>query len=155
MKRIASVLTVALCATTVAVAAGAQAGQSMNETAMDGMTPTTYTGCVEAVNHGRSFVLTHVSDNNMDDMHGDTAMTHDAAMPPKAAADSMDHEAMHMMATAVVLSGRSDLRKHVGERVIVTGTVSKGAPSSGHDDLNTLAVKSLKVVAKACSPDGQ
>jgi len=64
-------------------------------------------------------------------------------------------EATHMMATTVVLSGRSDLRKHIGQKVTVTGALSKGSPSSGRDDLNTLAVKSLKVIAKACSQEAQ
>jgi hypothetical protein len=126
----------------------------MDKAANDDMMKSTYTGCVEAVNHGGSFVLTHISDSHMNEMPGDKSMTHDTMMP-KADADPMDHGASHMMASAVVLSGRSDLRKHIGQRVAVTGTLSKGSPGHGRDDLNTLSVRSLKVVAKACPQEGQ
>ena len=150
MKRISNALAMAACAAVVVSAVSVRAGQSMSKAATDDMMQATYTGCVEAVNHGGSFLLTHVSDRHMDDMHGEKPMAHDAAMP-KAEPDSMDHEAMHMTATAVVLSGKSDLRKHV----TVTGALSKSAASRGRDDLNTLSVKSLKVVAKACSQEAQ
>jgi hypothetical protein len=155
MKRISFFLTIAVCATTVAAAVTVQAGQSMNKSAMDDMMmTTTYTGCVEAVNHGGSFLLTHLDNGHMDDMHGDTSMTHDRTMH-KADADSMDHQAMPKPGTAVVLSGKSDLRKHVGQKVTVTGALSNGSPGSGRDDLTTLSIESFKVVAKTCSQEGR
>lgn len=155
MKRISFFLMIAVCATTVAAAVTVQVGQSMNRPAMDDMMmKTTYTGCVEAVNHGGSFLLTHVDNGHMDDIHGDTSMTHDSTMH-KADADSIDQEAMPMPAAAVALSRKSDLRKHVGQKVTVTGALSKGSPVSGRDDLNTLSIESFKVVAKTCSQEGR
>jgi len=93
----------------------------------------TYTGCVEAVNHGGSFFLTHVSDG------GQHAMK-----------DSMDKD--HMTPNTLVLAGH-DLKKHAGQTVTVTGPVSPGATGTLRGDLKTLAVGSLKVVAKSCSKE--
>jgi len=51
----------------------------------------------------------------------------------------------------VALTGRSDLSKHVGQKVTVTGSVSHGMSETMPNDRDTLAVTSLKVVAKSCS----
>ena len=56
-----------------------------------------------------------------------------------------------MMPSAVVLTGRSDLKKHVGQKVTVTGSLSHGMSETMSNDRDTLAVASLKVVAKSCS----
>jgi hypothetical protein len=65
----------------------------------------------------------------------------------------MSHDGMmedKKMSKDLVLTGRSDLKKHVGHKVTVTGVVSHGESdmSSGRD---MLAVGSLKVVGKSCS----
>ena len=101
----------------------AQAGKDMDKPAMsDSMMKATYTGCVELVNHGGMFLLTHVVDG-------------------------------HQMMTpgALVLTGPANLKKHVGRKVTVMGSLSKGATGTLRSDLDTLTVGSLKVVAKACS----
>jgi len=118
-----------ICTTAIAVMAlcvvvGAESVREMNMM---------YTGCVEAVNHGGSFFLTHVGDGGQ-----------------KAMRDSMDKD--HMTPNALVLAGR-DLKKHVGQTVTVTGPVSPGAMGTLRGDLKTLAVGSLKVVAKSCSKE--
>jgi hypothetical protein len=153
MKMFSSSLTILIGATVATLAAGAQSSKSMDQPAMGAM-KAAYTGCVEAVNHGGAFLLTHVSDGQMAAKHGDMPMKHDRMMQ-KADADSMDHAAMPMLPAAVVLTGRSDLRKHAGQRVAVTGTLSQGSAGSARDDLNTLSVDSLKIVAKACSQEGR
>jgi hypothetical protein len=56
-----------------------------------------------------------------------------------------------MMAKTMVLTGRSDLKKHVGQRVTVTGSLSHGMSETMTTDRDTLTVTSLKVVAKSCS----
>jgi hypothetical protein len=116
----------------VSAAAGAQSGKEMDKPAMGDMRNMTYTGCVESVNHGGAYVLTHVA--------------HDQQM--------MDHDGMkkdHMMPSSLALTGRSDLKKHVGHKVTVTGSVSKGSMDGEmKNDMETLAVTSLKVVGKSC-----
>lgn len=139
MKRIASSLAIVACATTTMLAG-------------DAMT-TTYTGCVEAVNHGATLMLTHVGQGPM------AAKPDDMSMKPEDM--SMKHEDMAMgrdsmqaPPTALALSGRSDLRKHVGQKIEVIGMISKGAANSMRDDLQTLSVSSLKVIAKKCTQEG-
>ena len=95
-------------------------------------------------------MLTHVGDGAMAMKHDDMAMKHD----DMDKAGAMDHDAMHASPMALALSGRSDLRKHVGQKIEVSGTISQGAPNSMRDDLQTLSVKSLKVIAKRCSQEG-
>jgi hypothetical protein len=100
----------------------------------------TYTGCVEAVNHGGTFLLTHIGE-------GGGAM-HDMGGEPKAMKDDMSGPPFKP--TALVLSGRAHLTKQVGKRVAITGAVEKGTADSLRSDLDTLRVDSLKVVAKSC-----
>lgn len=122
-----------MLSTTLAVAvsaiASAQSDKMKSDTMKDDKMAMamTYTGCIESVNHGAEFLLTHVMD-------GHEAMTHDG-----------------MMANALALTGRSDLKKHVGQKVTVKGSVSHpmaGAMANAHDQLT---VSSMKVVAKSCS----
>ena len=109
----------ALVVIAVSTAVNAQSGKEMNESKMGDKMKMTYTGCVEAVNHAGSFLLTHVGDD-------------------------------HMMSTAIALIG-SDLKKHVGQKVTVTGSRLHAMSDAMPNDRDTLAVTSLKVVAKSCS----
>jgi hypothetical protein len=56
-----------------------------------------------------------------------------------------------MMPTAVFLAGRSDLKKHVGQKVTVTGSLAHDMSETMPNNKVTLAIASLKVVAKSCS----
>lgn len=154
MKRIllgASILSVALATTVWA--------QSKDTMRMDkGMAPMTgnaaYVGCIESVNHGARFILTHVSDG--------TAMN-DTMKKPDSKMESMKHDDMKDMKHDDMKSGDRmgmmapesfalkttavDLRKHVGQKVSLTGTRAEG---EGADMTPTLTVSALKVVAKSC-----
>jgi len=118
----------------VGTAASAQSGKDMGAPMQGDKMTTTYTGCVEVVNHGGAFLLTHVGDDHEKGMKNDMAMPSD-----------------HMMPSTVALTGSSDLKKHVGQKVTVTGSLSTGSMGTMRDDLHTLTVSSLKVVAKSCS----
>jgi hypothetical protein len=136
----------------LSAAPGAQSGKEMAEPAGDPM-GRMYTGCVESVNHGGTFVLTHVSDGRQ--MTGHDGMKKDTTMDQKSepAVASDVHMAL-MMPRSLVLTGSSDLNKHVGQKVTVTGPVSKGTMDGGlKNELDTLTVGSLKVVAKSCKQD--
>ncbi len=135
MKRMWST---AIVVAAMSSAAAAQSGREMSKSAMTETMATTYRGCVEAVNHGGTFMLTHVGDDHMGAIHDDTMKKKD--------------ENMHAMAPgAVILVGKSELKKHVGQKVSVTGSLSKGSMNTTRSDLETLTVSSLKVVAKSCS----
>ena len=136
----------------VSAAVSAQSGKDTNEPKMGDTMNMTYTGCVEAVNHGGSFLLTHVADDHQTMMHHDGMMKSDSEMAKKDEPRvSNEMYGDHMMSSAVVLTGRSDLMKHVGQKVTVTGSLSHGMPDRMPNDRDTLAVASLKVVAKSCS----
>jgi hypothetical protein len=94
----------------------------------------TYTGCVEAVNNGGEFVLTHVEE------------THRMSMPASA-----HNPADQMMSHVVTLTGRSSLKKHVGQKVMVAGSLSHGMPDAAPNRRDILALTSLKVVMRSCS----
>ena len=137
----------------VSAAVNAQAGKAMTEPTMGDTMNMTYTGCVEAVNHGGSFLLTHVADDHHTMMHHDEMMMKsDSEMAKKDdPGASNDMHGDHMMPSAVVLTGRSDLKKHVGQKVTVSGALSHGMSDAMPNDRATLAVASLKIVAKSCS----
>jgi hypothetical protein len=135
---------------------GAQSGKMAGEPMMHDSMKQTYTGCVESVNHGAKYVLTHVADGDR------MAMSHDAmkksdgmmkdsgAMKDAPAAGAMHGD--HMAPSAVALAGRTDLNKHVGQKVTVTGAIAKAmVDGEMKDQLDTLTVSSLKVVAKSCN----
>jgi hypothetical protein len=132
----------------VSAAVSAQSGKEMPGDKMN----MTYTGCVEAVNHGGSFLLTHVADDHQTMMHHDGMMKSDSEMAKKDEPRvSNEMHGDHMMSSAVVLTGRSDLKKHVGQKVTVAGSLSHGMSEAMPNDRDTLVVASLKVVAKSCS----
>ena len=161
MKTLSNTLIGIVAAASVA---SAQSHKQMDH-AMGDMT-TTYVGCVETVNHGASYVLTHVSDEAMA-AHGD--MAKDGAMmkmkddAPKMKDDAMmkkdepmmksEDAAMNhaSMAPAALRLTGIDMRKHVGQRLRVTGVVSKASGSGMPGDFDTLKASAVKVVAKSCS----
>ena len=132
------ILGAAIVAFAVTAVVDAQSATNMEKPPNDGMMNMTYTGCVEAVNHGATFMLTGV-DGGALPMPGGPAMKHDDAMPSKP----------------IVLTGASAVRKHVGQKVAVTGTLSNGARGTMRQDLSTLTVRTLKVVAKSCAQEGR
>jgi hypothetical protein len=114
-----------ICAAIVVAALSAAAGaNSANEMNM------TYTGCVVSVNHDGAFFLTHVNE-----------------VGHKAMKDNMNTD--HTAPARLALAGR-DLKKHVGQQVTVTGPVSTSTMATMSGDFKTLAIGSLKVVAKSC-----
>ena len=149
----------AIVVVSVSAALGAQSSADMNKAAKSDTMKTTYTGCVEVVNHGGSFLLTHVGDDAKASMHGNMAMHDGAGKMETADAGKMEQAPMAMDdgkmeamgANVVALTGSSELKKHVGHKVAVTGTVTHGAMGTMRNDLSTLTVSSLKVVAKSCS----
>jgi hypothetical protein len=133
-------------------AVSAQSGHEMAASMMGDKANLTYTGCVESVNHGGTYLLTDVAHDHETAMGRDSMMKKDAAMTMKdGTAASSDMHEDHMMPTSLILTGSSDLKKHVGQKVTVTGAVSKASMDGGmKDDHDTLTVASLKVVGKAC-----
>src|SRR5215471_4600604 len=93
----------------VSVAMNAQSGRSGDGSMSDMHKQLTYTGCIEVVNHGATFMLTHVADEHHG-TDGDMAMKSD---------DS--HMSADMTPNTLVLAGR-ELSKHAGQRVSITGS---------------------------------
>lgn len=151
MKAFSIAFMIAIGASAAAVA-GEQASTSMKQP-MKEMT-SVYSGCIQAAEQDGAFVLTHVTSGRMDAMQHSARMGHDA-MTPKSDALAADQDGGMTMSSVVTLTGRSDFRKHVGQKVSVTGTFSKGATSSMHDGGETLSVRSLKVLAKRCSHESE
>lgn len=129
------IVSAAIVTMSVTAGLGAQSAKSMAEHSKGDAMAVTYTGCVEAVNHGGTFLLTKAEQVNADSMRGDMAMKHDD----------------QMMAKALSLAGSGNFRKHAGHKVSVTGSLSDGSMGTMRDDLSTLTVTSLKVIAKSCS----
>ena len=147
MWRAAFVVVAAVSAT-----AYAQSGKDMNDSKMADTANVTYTGCVTAVNHGGWFLLTDVVDGHQAMKHHDAMMKADAdmaKMDEPAATNAMHGD--HMVPNAVALAGRSDLKKHVGQKVTVSGALSDGMSDATPNNRETLNVASLKVIAKSCS----
>jgi len=151
MKTFSIALMIAVGASAAALA-DEQPSASMKQP-MKEMT-SVYSGCIQASEQGGSFVLTHVTSGRMDSKQGGTAMGDDTMMP-KADAMAADHDGRMTMPSTVIPTGRSDFRKHLGQKVSVTGTLSDGATSSVHDGAETLSVRSLKVLAKVCSQESE
>src|SRR3954471_15331405 len=68
------ILTAAVVAMSVTGAVDAQSAKAMGQPSKGDTVSTTYTGCVESVNHGRAFLLTKVDGG--ESMHDDKAMKH-------------------------------------------------------------------------------
>jgi len=125
----------------------------------------TYTGCVESVNRGGAFLLTKIDDSESmnGDMamkhHADMAMKHDESAMKSNEAKTMNHEQMSMPdekmdampSKSFALAGSTNLSKRVGQKVSITGSVSEGSMGTMRQDVSTLTIKTLKVIAKSCS----
>ena len=146
-----------LIAVVAAMSAGAAAGARSAKAA----DKPTYTGCVESVNHGAAFLLTNV-DTGMAPMGGDMKMKdHDDMAMQGEPARTMPHEEKEMPmadekmdampSKSFALAGSTSLSRHVGQRVSVTGPLSDGAMGMSRQDVSTITVKTLRVVAKSCS----
>jgi len=139
---------VAIVASSTAIAA--QSGK-MDKSMMGDETPKMYTGCVESVNHGGTYLLTHLDDDHQMAMEHDDMTKKDSPRGMKGGSPSSDMHGDHTMSRSLVLAGSSDLKKHVGQKVTVTGSVSNGAMDGEmKSELDTLTVGSLKVIEKAC-----
>jgi hypothetical protein len=143
--RMNRMLGAAVVAMSVTAAAGAQSMKTMGMPSKGDTTSKTYAGCVESVNHGAAFLLTKVEGTGS--MDGDMAMKHHDDMAMKHDDTAMKGDA----AESFVLAGSTDLGKHVGEKVSVTGSLTDGSMGTMSLDLSTLTIKTLKVIAKSCS----
>ena len=129
MKTISVLVGIVMTATSMA---GAQTEKKMVRTMSD-MMPMTYTGCVESINHGAAFALTHLSDDHMMNSHGAAMKNNDM----------------------LLLTGAFNMRKHTGQEIRVTGVLSKASDQAMPQKLDSLKVSSLKVVAKSCRAEAQ
>jgi hypothetical protein len=147
MKRMLSAAIVIVAAS---AAVGAQSGKATDTSVMGDTITVTYTGCVEAVNHGASYVLTHLTEDHQTGMGHDGKMKKDSGMAMKDGSPSSDMQhGDEMMASSLLLAGASDLKKHVGQKVTVTGSVSKRSMGGGmKNEMNTLTVRSLKAAGR-------
>ena len=116
------ILTTAVVAMSVTAAVGAQSTKAVRQPSKGGTTSMTYTGCVESVNHGATFLLTQIDSGA-------------GAMPSKSFA----------------LAGSTDFNKHVGQKVSVTGSLSDASMGTMPKHVSTLTIKTLKVMPKSCS----
>jgi hypothetical protein len=116
MKRMLSAAIVIVAAS---AAVGAQSGTGTDKSMMDDKMAMTYTGCIEAVNDGASFVLTHLTEDRQMGMGHDGKMKNDSGMAMKHGSPSSDMQhGDEMMASSLILAGASDLKKHVGQKVV-------------------------------------
>ena len=161
------VLTTAVVAMSVTAPVGAQSAPATHQPSKGDAMSATYTGCVESVNHGAAFLLTKIDSVSAESMHGDKTMKHHDDMTMKhddmatksGAAPTSQHEQTPMAdqkmdampSKSFALVGSRDLSKHVGQKVSVTGSLSDGSMGTMRQDVSTLTIKALKVVAKSCS----
>src|SRR5215475_4111348 len=137
MKTISALVGIVMTATSMA---GAQTEKKMVRT-MSNMMSMTYTGCVESINHGAAFALTHLSGDHMMDSHDAAMKNHDMmkakdeAMKDSAAGGgSMDA----MPPAALLLTGAFNMRKHTGQQIRVTGVLSKASDQTMPRGLDSL-----------------
>jgi hypothetical protein len=131
---------------TAAAGAQTEAGRMANHAdhGMDMMKTVTYTGCLQkGPMDARGFVLAHAA--VVDPGHKDMMMKD----PGKMTMHEPDTAERGMEPAMMVTSAAVNLAKHVGQRVSVTGSVTKGMDASG-SDVSTLAIKSLKMLEKSC-----
>ena len=152
--------TTAAVVMSVTAVVGAQSAKAMHQPSNGNTMNMTYTGCVESVNHGAAFLLTNADPGSEEPMHGDKTMKHhdDMAMKRDAAKTTQpeqttmaDEKKDPMSSKSLALTGSTGLSKHVGQKVSVTGSLSDGSMGTMRQDLSTLTIKTLKVIAKSCS----
>lgn len=98
-----------------------------------------YTGCVEAGAAAGTFALAHATSEMA---MGKDAMKKDTMGKDAMKKDAMKNDAMHKdMATLSISSESTDLSKHIGHKVTITGT---------EDNAHAFTVTSLKMVAATC-----
>lgn len=146
-----------LVAAVWSVSVGAQSGATMAKGDTMQMKDTTYTGCIDAGSSDGSFTLTQLSG---DDHAGKGkmkpgAMKNDGMAKDTMGGDHMSHDAM-TPATFNLASPSIDLRKHLGHRVSVTGSLAHDKMDAMDTDTMskataTFTVTSLKVLAASCS----
>jgi pentapeptide MXKDX repeat protein len=153
-----SVLCVAIQAVAVASLAAAQSGEM--KMAQPEMAPVTYTGCVEAGSAGRTFTLTHVGSMSKDSMAKDgmakdgmakDGMAKDGMKADAAGMGKMSHDAMAPATVSLAAKSSIDLKKHVGQKVSVTGTPAQGQMDAAGMAVAAFNVTSIKTIAKSCS----
>ena len=138
-----AVFVAALAATIAAQSGGTMnndnhAGKSANIAKM--AADATYTGCLQPGSTPGTFVLS-----------GAHQMMKNSMPDGTKAGDRMTHDTMAMATLPLTAANLIDLSKHVGRKVSVTGaSASSGKDAMGKDE-STLTVKTLKVVAAACS----
>ena len=135
----------------VSSAMSAQAAKEMHEPKMDDKMSMAYTGCVETVNHGSWYLLTHVAGDHHDMAHDGMMHAESAMAPADAAHPAPGMPGERAMMSGIALTGRSDLKKHVGQKVRVNGSISDVMPEATPNVRETLTITSLTVVAKSCS----
>jgi hypothetical protein len=128
--------------------AGAQteSGRMANhpDRGMDMMKTVTYTGCLQKGPMDASgFVLAHAA--MVDPGHKEMMMKDSG----KKTMHEEDTAERGMEPAMIVTSAAVDLAKHVGQKVSVTASVTKGMDASG-SDVSTLTIKSLKMIGKSC-----
>jgi hypothetical protein len=125
---------------TISATAGAQEKMSGTDRMSAMKSDATYTGCVERTPDG-AFTLTHAN--------GSGAMSRKDMSKDSMAADSKAHDSMmkDAMASSFALSSTSvKLAKYVGHKVTVNGV-----EGDGMGGMTTLAIKSIKQLARSCS----
>jgi hypothetical protein len=148
MKRMWSAAIVIVAAS---AAVRAQSGKEMDKPMMGDKMAMTYTGCVESVNHGGSYVLTHLTEGHQMGIGHSAEMKKDSGTAMKDGPAPSDMHGDHMTPSSLLLARAPDLKKHVGHTITVTGLLSNGSKDDGmKDELDTLTVRSLKVIGKAC-----
>lgn len=133
----------ALLVLMVAATVSAQSGGNMHAPAMGDSMKMSYTGCVAKGDAAGSFLLTHVADSH------EAMMAHDGMMKDGTMKDGAAMK--DASAGTIALTGQADLKTHVGQKVTVTGAVSHGMSDAMPNGRDTLAIASLKVLAKSCS----
>jgi len=138
------ILAAAVAGISATAAVAAQSTTDMHQPSKGGTMSMMYTGCVQSVNHGAAFLLTNVESGKVESMHGDKPMQHEQMAMADEKMDGMSSKSF-------VLAGSTNLGKHVGQKVSVTGSLSDGSMGTTLKDLSTLTIKSMKVIAKSCS----
>jgi pentapeptide MXKDX repeat protein len=167
-----SVLCVAIQAAAVASLAATQSSGDM-KMSQENVSAVMYTGCIEAGSAGGTFTLTHVAavdgmakdgmskagmskegmskDGMAKDSMAKDGMAKDSMKADTMNMDKMDHDSMAPAAIGLMTKPSIDLRKHVGQKVSITGIPVHGQMNGAGKDTASLNVASVKTIAKSCS----